>query len=172
MALRLASFRRDLFRFRRARGGAIAVEFALAIGPILGVLLFLADMVANHFVFRRIDMSGAALMQQMRAGTLDAKSYSAQSFRDAQLCPVLPVLTCERFIVSLASLSLAPLMSSSDLTRARWCPGGPGEIVILQIAYPMPFLSRIWAGSFADQTLYYVKSFALRNAPDAVPGSC
>jgi hypothetical protein len=158
--------------FRRAFSGAIAVEFALAAGPLLAVLLFIADMAANHMTFRQIDATGQALAGKIRAGAIDPHIYSAETFRTELVCPALPALDCGRMIVNLGTPAAGMMISSASVTQARWCPGGPRDGLILQLAYPVPFLSRIWAGNFAASTLYYVVSLALRNAPEAVTGSC
>jgi Flp pilus assembly protein TadG len=51
MFVRFAVFSRNLLSFRRAHEGAVAVEFALAVGPLLFAILFLVDMAANAIVF-------------------------------------------------------------------------------------------------------------------------
>ncbi|MEN9708498.1 MAG: hypothetical protein RIQ68_906 [Pseudomonadota bacterium] len=172
MAFRLAPVREGLSLFRRAHQGAVAVEFALAAWPLLFALLFLADMAANAIVFDKIDATGRALAAQLRGGVIDPQAHSAQSFRDQFVCPGVPSLSCERVIVHLAPAVSMSTVSPADIAAARWCAGAAQDLMIFQIAYPTPFLSRIWAGDFADQALYYVASFGLRNAPNIIAGEC
>jgi hypothetical protein len=172
MAFCRAAVWRVFWSFRRAHQGAVAVEFALAAWPLLFGILFLADMAANAIVFDKIDATGRELAAQMRTLTIDPQAHSAKSFRDQYVCPALPTLTCERVIVHLASANSMSGILPVDVTAARWCPGAAQDVMIFQLAYPTPFLSRIWAGDFADQALYYVASFGLRNAPTMIAGVC
>jgi Flp pilus assembly protein TadG len=172
MAFRHVFFRRVLVGFRRASEGAIAVEFALAAAPLLAVLLFVADMAANYVTFQQIELTGQALIVQMRAGQIDPAAHSAQSFRDQFVCPSVPTLTCERVVVNLAGLASEGMISPDNVQATRWCSGEPREALLLQLAYPMPFLSRIWAGVLADSNRHYVASFALRNGPNVLAGAC
>lgn len=172
MAFCRAAIRKVFLSFRRAHGGAVAVEFALAAWPLLFGILFLADMAANAIVFDKIDATGQELASQLRSGAIDPQAYSAKSFRDQFVCPAMPTLTCERVIVNFAAANSMSGVSPVEVGAARWCPGAAQDVIILQIAYPTPFLSRIWAGDFADQALYYVSSFGLRNAPGMIAGVC
>jgi hypothetical protein len=158
--------------FGRAHSGAVAVEFGLTVWLLLFALLFLADMGANFIVFGQIDDVGQSLAQKLRAGEIDPRLSSAQMVRDQFLCPALPNLNCDRFVLNLAPTRILPTTTVLDVSSLHWCPGGPQEAVMFQLAYPTPFLTRLWAGDYADQTLYYVRSFALRNAPDRVAGVC
>ncbi len=172
MAFCLALVRKGLLPFRRAHEGAVAVEFALAAWPLLFALLFLADMAANAIVFDKIDATGRELASQLRNGAIDPQTHSAQSFRDQFICPTLPTLSCDRVVVHLAPANSMSIVSPAEIAAARWCAGAAQDVMIFQLAYPTPFLSRIWAGDFADQTLYYVASFGLRNAPNIIAGVC
>ncbi len=172
MAFRLAFVRKGLLPFRGAHEGAVAVEFALAAWPLLFGLLFLADMAANAIVFDKIDATGRELVSQLRNGAIDPQVHSAQSFRDQFICPTVPTLSCDRVVVHLAPADSMSTASPADITATRWCAGAAEAVMIFQIAYPTPFLSRIWAGDFADQALYYVASFGLRNAPNIITGVC
>ena len=172
MVFRLTLFGRGLRPFCRAQGGAVAVEFALAAWPLLFALLFLADMAANAIVFDKVDATGRELASQLRSGAIDPQAHSAQSFREQFVCPVLPTLTCERVVVHFAAATSMSVVSPVDVAAARWCPGAAQDVMIFQLAYPTPFLSRIWAGDFADRALYYVASFGLRNAPSMTAGLC
>jgi len=172
MAFGLTLIGRGLRPFRRAQGGAVAVEFALAAWPLLFALLFLADMAANAIVFDKVDATGRDLASQLRSGAIDPQAHSAQSFREQFVCPALPTLTCERVVVNLAAATSLSGVSPVDIAAARWCPGAAQDVVIFQLAYPTPFMSRIWAGNFADRAVYYVASFGLRNAPGMIAGVC
>ena len=172
MAFRLAVVRKGLLPFRRAHEGAVAVEFALAAWPLLFAILLLADMAANAVIFDKIDTTGRELASRLRNGAIDPQVHSAQSFRDQFVCPALPTLTCDRVLVNLGAVTSLAAGSPFDVAAVRWCPGAAQDAMIFQLAYPAPFLSRIWAGDFADRAIYYVASFGLRNAPGMNAGLC
>jgi hypothetical protein len=172
MAFRLVAYERGILHFGRAQSGAIAVEFALAAVPLLAVLLFIIDMAANSMIFRQIDLTGRSLVAQLRSGDLDARAYSSQSFRDQIVCPALPAISCNRLVVSLAPPLRLADARAADAAGSLWCLGAAGEALMFQLAYPVPFLMRIWAGGFAQHNPQYVVSFGLRNGPQAPAGAC
>ncbi len=166
------SFHRNASAFSRACGGAIAVEFALLALPFLALLVFIGDISTNYFIFAQIDNGAQTAVNRLRAGEIAATSYTPTTFRDQILCPRMPVLACARLVVNLSVRPGGATLSPGNVAGASWCPGGPQDALILQVAYPIPFLTRIWAGSAADSTPYYVSSYGLRNSPTASAGGC
>lgn len=172
MVFRQATLRRTFRPFGRANSGAVLVEFSLALWPLLATLLFVYDTGANFLTLRQVDLAGAAIIEQMRAGQIDARNYTQASFRQTVLCPAVTIVACDQFIVNLSDVQTGPKLTPMQVSGAQWCPGGPSDARILQIAFPVPFLSRIWAGALVNSNAHYVSAFGLRNRPDVTSGAC
>lgn len=162
---------RRFVSFSRASEGAIAVEFALLALPFF-ILLFLAlEMAGNYLLFQQVERIGQVAAQGFRSGTLVTRDYSADSFRTNVLCPQLVLVSCDKLVVNLGGLD-GPRLTSSDVSGAGWCTGGSQQVRILQIAHPVPFISRLWAGDVADGNPYFISTHGLRNAPGILSGDC
>ena len=172
MVSRHALFRQAFGAFRRASAGAVFVEFSLALWPLLAALLFVYDTGTNFLTIRQVDLAGAALIEQMRSGQIDPRNYTPASFRQSLLCPAVTIIACDQFVVNLSDAQSGPKLTPTQVAGAQWCPGGPSDARILQIAFPVPFLSRIWAGALVESHVHYVSAFGLRNRPDVAAGAC
>lgn len=161
-----------LKRFGHAQAGVVLVEFSLALWPLVTALLFVYDIFANFWMLQRVDLAGATIIQLMRDGQVDARQYTPDTFRTTIVCPAVPLVACDRFVVNLSDVLVGPKFSPTQVSQGQWCPGGPLDPRLLQIAFPVPFLSRFWAGAWADSNLHYVSSFAMRNRADAPQGTC
>ncbi len=172
MVFRQAILWRRWGAFCRASAGAVFVEFSLALWPLLATLLFVYDTGTNFLTLRQVDQAGAALIEKMRSGQIDPRNYTQASFRQSLLCPAVTIVACDQFVVHLSDAQTGPKLTPTQVSEAQWCPGGPSDARILQIAFPVPFLSRIWAGALVDANVHYVSAFGLRNRPDVAAGAC
>ena len=136
-------------RFLRGREGTSAVEFGLIAVPFLGLLL--ATLEAG-LVFLNSEGLEAAVQDAARnimTGKAQAASIStAAQFVSTYLCPttgprVLPsFIDCSKLIVDVRP---AASFSSANLTKMfyqnpatlSFCPGSPGTIIVVRVAYPM-----------------------------------
>jgi hypothetical protein len=132
----------------------------------------LVDLLGNDAAFRSLDAAGAAVAKSFRDGSESPLSYTLSSARDELVCPRLPKLACASVIVSLSGLASSARLHASDVSEAQWCAGGGEDALIFQVAYPVPFLTRVWAGHREGRKPYYVASFALRNGPGPAAGMC
>ena len=60
-----------------------------------------------------------------------------------------------------------------DPAKARWCPGGSADAVLLQVSFPTPFATLLFGASDALRK-YYTSSVAFRNDPfgASAAGNC
>lgn len=161
-----------LAAFRRGQTGAVAVEFALMAIPLCAILLLAVDLHGNDNTFQQIDRAGAAVAASLRDGSTSPGAYALTSARDELLCPRLRALTCASLVVGLSAVGSQDILRATDVTRATWCPGGPQDALLFQVAYPVPFLTRLWAGDLESRKPFFVSSFALRNPPGVLAGAC
>jgi Flp pilus assembly protein TadG len=135
-------------RFRRHDGGATAVEFGIVSLPLFAIILAVFEL---GYVDFENEMLAAATNQAARAmltGQMQGAGIaSARQFVDSYLCPAngrtLPAnFDCSRIVVDVRT---AASFQGADLrndfykrSTNEFCPGGPGSIVVLRIAYPLP----------------------------------
>lgn len=146
-----------LCRFRRDRSGVGIVEFALISVPFLGLMCAIFE--TGFVFFQTAALQGAvqAAARNALTGTAQASSATvtnAAQFNTTFLCPLLPsFMTCGSVITDIRYLPTGSSFASADVSNdfyklqpTRYCPGPPGTITIVRVAYPMPVFLPLLAG--------------------------
>lgn len=164
--------------FRRDTRGSAALEFAIVGLPFFAVIFAIIEMAVDFMIYAEIDTAVQRSVADIRSGIVQMQSMTASQFKSQVLCPKMPGLTCSSILLNVATMPgvgdwLAWPADSIDPAIQKWCPGGPSDAVLVQVGYPVPLASMIWAGSLSTQdgTRYYVSSAGLRNDPYGVPFS-
>ncbi|MDB5594460.1 MAG: hypothetical protein JWM36_1421 [Hyphomicrobiales bacterium] len=171
--------------FRRDTRGAAALEFAIVGLPFFAVVFVVLEVAVDFQIYAELDTSLQKAAADIRSGTVQMQSMTAEQFKSQILCPRLPGLSCSSILLTAATISNPdlPWYGNADQWNAwevvainpgwlPWCPGGSGDVVLLQMGYPVPLASMIWAGTLkANGSRYYVSTVALRNDPFGVPVS-
>lgn len=168
---------RAVTRFRRDRKGTTAVEFGLVVVPFLGILLAIFE---TAFMFWNSEGLEAAVQDAARnilTGTAQAANIStADQFRTTYLCPatgrrILPsFIDCSQLIIDVrTATAFASADTSNDFylnpASTQFCPGAPGTIVIVRVAYPMPVFLPIIAG-FSNAGIHQVTTGLISDVPN------
>ena len=137
-----------LQRFKRDRNGVAALEFGLIAAPFLAIICAIFEL---GFVNFQNEMLANAVNQAARAmltGNLQtANVTTAQQFIAQYLCQssnrTLPSnFDCSSLIVDVrAATSFTAGDMSNNIYKSganQFCPGQPGQIVVMRVAYPMP----------------------------------
>lgn len=153
-------FLRPLRRFKRDRRGVTAVEFGLVAMPLLATLCATFEVAYINIENEMLAAGVSSASRAMLTGTLqDSKVTSAAKFVSDYLCPPTGRLVpsnfdCSKLIVDVRS---AASFVSGDLANNfyksannKFCPGAPGEIVVMRVAYP---LKAIFPLSLMDRTV-------------------
>lgn len=139
-----------LKRFSRDRRGATAVEFALVAVPFLGLFMATFEMGLVFFVNNNLDAATRKASRAFLTGTAQgAGVYTASSFLSTYMCPAgstyVPgsLIACSNLIVDVrtsTNFSAADLSNGFYKTQSSntFCPGAPGTVTVVRIAYPMP----------------------------------
>jgi Flp pilus assembly protein TadG len=143
-----ASVKGLLRRFRRSRGGSAAVEFAL-VAPMFFALLFVILETAIMFfagqVLETITQNSARTI--LTGQTQGAGYTSLAQFQTSVVCPQIPALfTCSNMAVDVeswtsfsGSMAINNLIDTScNYTNLQYSPGGPGDFVLVKLAYKWP----------------------------------
>jgi Flp pilus assembly protein TadG len=144
-------FRRDAVRFRRARDGATAVEFALIVPAFLAMLIAIFE--TTLFLFAQATLQNAATEAGRLFMTGQAQGAgTTQSQFKTEICPMVSALfTCSNVMVNVATYSsytgastTAPALTynSNGTVSNTWsyAPATPGEVMVVQLIYQWPIV--------------------------------
>jgi len=168
--------RRSVVRFVRDKSGAAALEFAMVAAPFLALLVCIIEVGVDFLLFSQVDYATHKAAQEIRSGSVQMSELTAEKFKTDVLCPKLNILPCAPVNVNVVVIknsgewgNWSP--TSIDPATAKWCPGGAADAMLVQVAYPVPLASMIWAGSSsnANGVRYYMSSAGFRNDPYGLP---
>ena len=144
------------------RKGAAAVEFALLMIPLLGLLLASLQ-IAMIFLFSE-ELQSVAQKAGRQLMTCAAQSANLTQAQFAtEVCGMLPApLQCSNLMIdvqsgsSFTSISTTPLTltyNASGAVTNTWSynPGNPGDIVILRLMYDWPVIGGILTPGLSNQ---------------------
>jgi Flp pilus assembly protein TadG len=161
-------------RLLRDASGAAAVEFAMVAFPFIAITVAVLELAVDYLYFSQLDYAAHKASEQIRSGVVIADKISAADFRSKFLCPQLTLFDCNKLLVNAVTVANESNWSGGggvwapttiNPSAARWCPGGSAQITVLQVAYPVPLASFVWAGqlSNANGVRYYMAASAFRN---------
>jgi Flp pilus assembly protein TadG len=139
---------RSISRFRRARQGATAVEFALIAAPFLATLIAIFE--TTIFLFAQAALQNAATEagRLFMTGQAQNGGWTASTIQ-SKVCPLITGLfTCGNLIVivqnytsfaaaTAAGATSAPQLYSNGqpITSFTYSPGTPGDVMVVQLVY-------------------------------------
>jgi Flp pilus assembly protein TadG len=149
-----ASVQNALRRFRRSRRGSAAVEFAL-VAPVFFALLFAIIETAIMFFASQVLETGAQNAARMiMTGQAQSGSYTPTMLITQVICPTgslaSMMFNCVNGtngisinVQNYPSFSNATINSQIDasgnfINNMHYNPGGPGDIVVVQLFYQWP----------------------------------
>ena len=145
-----AVFVRRCSAFASDRTAATAVEFALVVLPLLALLLYAIEIALVFFINSNLDAAVRNASRAIMTGTAQASGvYTAAAFKSTYLCPasgtsiIGSFIDCSKLIIDVRAVTA---FTGADLTNDfyktqtsnQFCPGAPGTITVVRVAYPMP----------------------------------
>lgn len=131
--------------------GATAVEFGLIMVPFLGLMMAIFQAGFAYFASENLQAATQSAARNLFIGTAQGKGVStASAFVSQYMCPtgggpLASFIDCTKLIVDVrvsAAGTFAGLDTSADFYQAgsatKFCPGRPGDIVIVRVIYPLP----------------------------------
>jgi Flp pilus assembly protein TadG len=135
-----------LGRFRRNRRGSAAVEFAL-VAPVFFALLFaIIETAIMFFASQVLETITQDSARMILTGQAQTASYTQAQFQ-TYVCSQIPALfTCGNIYVDVESYpSFTNVVVASHIDGSKnfinnmqYSPGGPGDIVVVQLFYQWP----------------------------------
>lgn len=145
-AVSTAPAKNILGRFRRNRRGSAAVEFAL-VAPVFFALLFaIIETAIMFFASQVLETITQDSARMILTGQAQTASYTQAQFQ-TYVCSQIPALfTCGNIYVDVESYpSFTNVVVASHIDGSKnfinnmqYSPGGPGDIVVVQLFYQWP----------------------------------
>ena len=138
---------RALTRFRRDGKGVTAIEFGLLALPFLATIVAIFEIAYVDFASEALQYAVSSASRQMLTGRLQSQNINtATQFVNTFVCPslnrTLSSIDCSKLIVDIrtATSFVATDMSNSFYAgnQQKYCPGQPGQIVVVRVVYPLP----------------------------------
>ena len=145
----------DISRFRFARDGATAVEFALILPALLGTLIAILEI--SYFLFAQQTLQTAAVeagrlfMTNQGPAQNQMVNGQGQLLSTSSVCNIIqPLLSCGAVIVDVQSYqsygsadTSTPALYDAQgnaITSWSYAAGTPGQIVVVRLMYPLTIL--------------------------------
>lgn len=134
-------------KFASDRRGTTAVEFGLVAAPFFAIICAVFEVGYFDFQNEMLANSVNRAARAMITGSLQTAGVTtAQQFVSNYLCPAtgrtLPTsFNCANLIIDVRpTTTFAAADATKDLyksTSNKFCPGQPGQIMVLRVAYPL-----------------------------------
>ena len=172
---RLASPR----RFARHQGGAAAVEFALILLPFLALMFGIMETALVFFADQTLETAVADSARLILTGQAQSQGLNATTFKNAVCARIYGLFNCQTGVYvnvqtysSFGSISYSPPIDSSGhlvTSGFGYNPGGPGDIVVVQLFYQWPIYFTLWdltnLTNMSGNSRLLVATAAFRNEP-------
>lgn len=158
-------------QFRNDISGAAAVEFAIVVFPFIAMVGFLMQMAVIFFWTQMLEVSTRQGSRAISSGSVQAALLTAEQFKSQNICAMLLAMSCDDIVVQVRGVAKTwdasrtsgtysfidmnqinltpPAMQQSD---AKFCPGGPGDLIVVDTIYKMPItFGWIWPSSATMQ---------------------
>jgi Flp pilus assembly protein TadG len=177
--LRRLALRASPRRFARHQRGAVAVEFGLILLPFLALMFGIMETALVFFADQTLETAVADSARLIMTGQAQTQSLNATTFKNAVCQRIYGLFNCQAGIyVNVQTYSsfggityTAPLDANGNLqtTNFVYQPGGPGDIVVVQLFYQWPiYVSLMSLGKLSNMSgnnRLLVATAAFRNEP-------
>ncbi len=166
-----------LSRFRSARGGATAVEFAIVAIPFFVLLYAIFDISLMFFAATTLENGIVAAARQIRTGQVQAANMTEAQFRTLVCNEISLLLACDarlgldvRKYSGFGSAQFAPAIDGNGNLSGDMIfdPGSAGDVVVVRAFYTWPMLTPIVGDNFSNMAggnRLLEASMAFRNEP-------
>ena len=147
MAYRPSNVSGALRGFRVNRSGATAMEFGLLALPFLAILCAIFELGYANFKNELLGSAVETAARSMLTGSLQTANVTTKSqFISKYVCPANGTTSinfnCANLIVDVRPITtFAAGDTANDFYKSssnEFCPGQPGQIVVVRVAYPLP----------------------------------
>jgi Flp pilus assembly protein TadG len=150
-----------LRRFRRDRRGVTAVEFGMVAAPFLALLFAIIETAMVFFASQALETAVADSSRLILTGQAQTQQLSQQQFKNALCSRISALFDCQGGVqidvkcysgFGGADLS-KPLDANGNLkTDFSFCPGEPGQIVVVRAMYQWPVWLSLLGFNLSDMS--------------------
>ncbi len=165
-------------RFRRARKGATAVEFALIATPFFFLMFAIVEITMVFFTSTALEQASMEIARKVRTGEFQASGASNADFVNQVCTKMNALIACNgnvsvdvRTFVDFGNVAVSnPIDNKGNLdTNAfQFKPGNAGDIVLVRVFYTWqlntPMIGNVFANLAGNKRLI-VSSVTFRNEP-------
>jgi Flp pilus assembly protein TadG len=174
---------RDISRFRRAREGATAVEFAMIAPAFLAIVIALLEV--SYFLFAQQTLQTAAVEAGRLFMTSQGPSQSALLDPSSSICKIIqPLLSCASVLVNVQNsdtfggANACPTTLTYDgqgnvTNNFSYSAGTPGQVVVVCLMYQLTTITGplgFVLSSLSNGKMLAVGVTAVRVEPTATAG--
>lgn len=166
-----------LSRFKRAKSGATAIEFAMVAMPFFLLLFAVIDIALMFFASTTLENGIVAAARQIRTGKAQATNMTTAQFRTLVCNEISMMLACDtrlaldvREFKGFGKVAFPPALDGDgNLTgNFKFDPGSPGDVVVVRAFYVWPMFTPVGLTNFTNMAggkRLLEASIAFRNEP-------
>jgi len=164
-------------RFRHAKDGAAAVEFAIVATPFLAMMFAIMETALIFFASQTLETAVADSARLIMTGQAQTQNYDATAFKTQVCNRIAGLFDCAggmkidvKTYTAFGSVDNSkPLDANGNLkTNFGYQPGGPGEIVVVRLMYQFPVYASLLGFNLSDMAggkRLVMATAAFRNEP-------
>lgn len=166
-----------LSRFKRAKGGATALEFSFVALPFFLLLYAIIDVSLIFYASTTLENGILGAARQIRTGEAQAANMTAAQFRALVCNQISMLLSCDerlgldvRTFDGFGAVVLPPALDGNGNLSGdmQFNAGGAGDVVVVRAFYTWPMLTPTVGLQFANMSgghRLLEASMAFRNEP-------
>lgn len=166
-----------LGRFRRERGGAAAIEFALVAGPFFFLLFAIMEVALVFLASQVLDMATTKAARLILTGQAKTQNFDQAAFKNAVCQNASILISCSGIAVDVrtynsfsAASTARPVSGSGQVNYGSmtYTQGSGGDIVVVRVVYEwktvMPTFG-LTIGDLSNGNRLLMSTTAFRNEP-------
>lgn len=163
-------------RLARQEDGSAAVEFGLVAMPFLALLFAIIETALVFFATQVLETAAADSARLIMTGQAQMQGLDKDSFKSQVCAKIYGLFDCQSGVKvdvqtfsSFGSINLQrPIDSKGNLddSNFKYSPGGPGDIVVVRLAYQWPVsVSFLGLSNMANNARLMMAAAAFQNEP-------
>jgi Flp pilus assembly protein TadG len=167
--------RRGLKRLARSKAGLTAIEVALVMPVFLLLSFGIIETAILYFIATSLEGQVSASGRQIRTGNVQAAGNPIEEFRNLLCGGLGGLIDCTNVVIDVrnftnwSAVNYPPFLDEDGNPAGNtFNPGGPGNIVLVRVAYRWTILTPFLGQFFGDgggQSKQLFSAAAFRNEP-------
>ncbi|HVV63654.1 MAG TPA: TadE/TadG family type IV pilus assembly protein [Pseudolabrys sp.] len=164
-------------RFVRHQDASAAVEFGLVAAPFFAMVFAIMETAFVFFAGQTLEAAVANTSRLIMTGQAQTAGYSAADFKNAVCAQIVALFDCTNSLyvsvqtyTTFSAATTTPPVTNGQLNTGNlpYAPGGPGDIVVVQLYYQWPIYVSFFSDNLANlngNKRLLVATAAFRNEP-------